>query len=278
MLTGLLWVFAYMVANYIVKKIVVDSLDVWRSVGGFLFALVAAWALSLGLLVGVGLALEQASVKLSLAGIPQFVGQSFWFAVAGAGVGVYQARRALKGEADASPSFMKWILYGALAFVAVGLGAAFLLPALLPGNTREPAIAQNTVVDDGYDFVVSGVEGLIDSGEIAVVPASLIADNAEVGGLWPASDAAALEAAQTWWRAGDDVKIYIPNNAPYSLRIIAFDYSNRPCADRAQNRRHNLKFSAPIPPGGRAVIVFNGGYIGLQKTGKSCLTIVNAWD
>jgi hypothetical protein len=101
--------------------------NLWRAIVGFALAFFVAWfggsLLALFLIELMQLGDAQNSF------LPM-IGRGSWWALLGAGVGVYKARHKLRtGEAAPPLSFPKWVGKAALGIFVVGILAAVVLPA-----------------------------------------------------------------------------------------------------------------------------------------------------
>jgi hypothetical protein len=96
------------------------GLAYWRPIVGFMLAFFAAF------LVVIGLAASGTDGTNSL----RFMGTGFWYALGGAGFGVYRARYKLRtGQNAPALKFPQWIAFSALALFVIGIVAAVALPA-----------------------------------------------------------------------------------------------------------------------------------------------------
>jgi hypothetical protein len=115
------------IAYGIAYWISLTGMAIWRAVVGFLIALVVGWlggTLVSVFLISTFLAHDTAATTFNL------LGQGFWLATAGAGIGVYRARYKLRtGQNAPALRIPKWIAFSALALFVIGIVAAVALPA-----------------------------------------------------------------------------------------------------------------------------------------------------
>jgi Tfp pilus assembly protein PilE len=107
------------------------GLAYWRPIVGFMLAFFAAF------LVVIGLAASGTDGTNSL----RFMGTGFWYALGGAGFGVYRARYKLRtGQNAPALKFPKWIAFSALGLFIIGIVAAVALPAYQDYVGRKPSV------------------------------------------------------------------------------------------------------------------------------------------
>lgn len=114
------------IAYGIAYGITSTGLHLWRAIAGFALAFVVAWfgGSALGTFLITWMKWGDANSLLPI------IGQGFWWALLGAGVGVYRARYKLRTGETAPPiSIPKWVAITTLGLFLIGILAAVALPA-----------------------------------------------------------------------------------------------------------------------------------------------------